>query len=139
MSTINSVHHFNFVVRDLERSTQRFSRILNQEPKYDSLAGRQVKTARFQLSGVWLVLVQPTTNNSEVARILAERGEGLFLLSFGVDSLDTEVNELESRGITMDESGAREGLLDWKVWDLATEEGLGSVIQLCESSNHSIK
>lgn len=137
MATINDVHHLNFVVRDLEKSSLRMSRILDQDPVYDELPNRQVNTARFELNGIWIVLVEPVSKDSEVARILAARGEGLFLLSLGVANLEVEAEALNRRGVTLNASGARKGLLDWRVWDLALDDGLGPVIQLCESSADS--
>lgn len=133
MSEITSVHHINFVVKNLEKSTRHFAQVLDAEPEFDELEGRQVKTARFNLNGIWLVLVQPLSADSEVGQILEQRGEGLFLLSLSVDSLQNSKSTLQERGVRLADSGPRQGLLDWQVWDLENKAGLGPVVQLCES------
>ena len=135
MAQVTSVHHINFVVKNLQKSAQYLSTVLNSEPEFDDLEGRQVKTARFNLNGVWLVLVQPLNADSEVGQILKTRGEGLFLLSLGVDSLLRSAQSLEDRGVVLAKSGARQGLMDWQVWDLEDQLGLGPVVQLCESTD----
>ena len=86
MSAVNSIHHINFVVHELQPQIEYLRTLLQSEPIIEDLPTRKVKTARFCLSGVWIVLVQPLSTESEVAQILAERGEGLFLLSLNAVS-----------------------------------------------------
>jgi methylmalonyl-CoA/ethylmalonyl-CoA epimerase len=132
MSTVNSIHHINFVVRDLAPQVEYFQTLLQCEPIFDDLPARQVKTARFCLSGIWIVLVQPISSEGEVARILAERGEGLFLLSLNVDSLDQSIENLSQQSIYPDNRGKRKGLENWLVQDLDCPSALGPVLQLCQ-------
>lgn len=132
MPTVNSIHHINFVVRELAPQIEYLRTLLQSEPIIEDLPNRQVKTARFCLSGVWLVLVQPLSTEGEVAQILAERGEGLFLLSLNVDSLDASLEKLSLQGINSDNKGKREGLDNWRVQDLDCPNALGPILQLCQ-------
>jgi methylmalonyl-CoA/ethylmalonyl-CoA epimerase len=132
MPTVNSIHHINFVVRELAPQIEYLRTLLQSEPIIEDLPNRQVKTARFCLSGVWLVLVQPLSTEGEVAQILAERGEGLFLLSLNVDSLDASLEKLSQQGINSDKKGKREGLDNWRVQDLDCPNALGPILQLCQ-------
>lgn len=131
MSEITAVHHINFLVRDLEKASAELGAVLGSEAVVESLSQRQVKTARFELNGIWLVLVQPLVTDSTVGRILQERGEGLFLLSLGVDSLEAGLAAVQQRGL--EASGEpRAGLENWRVCDLAVGAALGPVLQLCQ-------
>ena len=132
MSTVNSIHHINFVVRELAPQVEYLRTLLQSEPIIEDLPNRQVKTARFCLSGVWIVLVQPLSTEGEVAQILAKRGEGLFLLSLNVDSLDASLEKLSQQGINSDNKGKREGLDNWRVQDLDCPNALGPILQLCQ-------
>jgi methylmalonyl-CoA/ethylmalonyl-CoA epimerase len=120
------------VVRELAPQIEYLRTLLQSEPIIEDLPNRQVKTARFCLSGVWLVLVQPLSTEGEVAQILAERGEGLFLLSLNVDSLDASLEKLSQQGINSDNKGKREGLDNWRVQDLDCPNALGPILQLCQ-------
>ncbi|MFT2092773.1 VOC family protein [Paraglaciecola sp. 2405UD69-4] len=132
MSKIQSIHHLNFVVRELEPQIDYFRRLLQTEPVIEELPLRQVKTARFNLSGVWIVLVQPLSTEGEVAEILSTHGEGLFLLSLGVESLEQSMEMLSQKGIHAKPKGKRPGLDNWIVQDLDCPQGLGPVLQLCQ-------
>lgn len=103
-----------------------------EAPIVESLVLRQVHCARFRVGESWLVLLQPDGNEGAAAEFLAARGEGVFLLSFGVDDLGgatayAQENGLDARGNT------RSGLANWQVQDLAGESlGLGGVtLQIC--------
>lgn len=134
MSQVNSIHHINYVVKDLTLSADYFSRLFNCEPITEVLSKRGVKTARYPVGDAWFVLVQPLNNHGEVARILAQRGEGLFLLSFGVDDLSNTLDDLQTRGILPDEKGARAGLDTWTVNDIQPPFPLSCILQLCQDS-----
>jgi methylmalonyl-CoA/ethylmalonyl-CoA epimerase len=132
MSTINSIHHINFVVRELAPQVKYLRTLLQSEPIIEDLPNREVTTARFCLSGMWIVLVQPTSKEGEVARILAERGEGLFLLSLHVDSLEESIDKLSKQGISSGNKDKRQGLDNWMIQDLDCPNALGPVLQLCQ-------
>ena len=132
MSPVNSIHHINFVVRELAPQVEYFRTLLQSEPIIEDLPNRQVKTARFCLSGVWIVLVQPLSTEGEVAQILAERGEGLFLLSLTVESLEESLDTLSKQGIHSDKKGKRQGLDNWIIQDLDCPNALGPILQLCQ-------
>lgn len=134
MAKINGIHHINFVVKSLQARAPYFSKLLGCEPTYDKLHNRNVKTARFDLNGIWLVLVEPQCDDSEVGKFLNTRGEGLFLLSFAVDSIEDTALELSLRDINLDSKGKRNGLDNWQVCDLDAPEGLGAILQLCSPS-----
>ena len=133
MAVVQAVHHLNFLVRDLPHCTRFMEQLLGKPAQQDSLPGRKVLTARFDLGNLWLVLVQPTDQESVVGRILQTRGEGLFLLSLQVEDLDDALAELERKGIRADTAGSRQGLENWRVCDLQAPAGLGPVLQLCQA------
>ena len=110
------IHHLNFVVRDLEVAKREFETLLGlaQFVTVDHpLRGAHV--ARSKVGESWIVLVCPYDPDSVPGRYLAEHGEGLFLLSLGVEDLDSQLERLAARGIRVT---PREGIVDWRVADV---------------------
>ena len=132
MSNIQSIHHINFLVKQLQPQIDYFQSLLQCKPIIENLPNRGVKTARFPLGNAWIVLVQPLSDEGEVAQILSERGEGIFLLSLNVTSLNDSIEQLSQSGIKADKKGKRNGLDNWLVQDLQSPTSLGSIIQLCQ-------
>jgi len=131
---VNGVHHINFIVRDLEAAVLAWERILDRGvDKRDRLDSRGVDIARFDLGGTWIVLVQPTGPGAP-ADYLEANGEGFFLMSLAVDSLDTEAERL---GAAMLTGHARAGLDDWFVQDLEVAQTFGAQLQLIQAASES--
>lgn len=131
---IKRVHHINFIVRDLSQAAARFGQLLGVPPgAVESLPQRGVELVRFKLAEVWLVLLQPIDPASVAGRYLAQRGEGFFLLSCEVDSLEASARELVTNGLGALQDEARQGLDGWRLLDLDPAEFFGINIQLLET------
>jgi len=92
-----------------------------------------VKLARFRLSGIWLVLVQPLDPSGQPAQYLEKHGEGFFLMSCQVDNVRKAAEQASAHGINVLDSEPRQGLDDWQVMDLDPDDLFGATIQLVES------
>ena len=125
---LTHIHHINFVVADLNASILYFKKLLGQQPIVEILPERNVKTARFEIGQSLLVLVQPITNEGVVADILANKGEGIFLISFATHSIDKTLQDLE-----LSYSEKRQGIDGWPICDLSPFEQFGVVLQLTET------
>ena len=135
MTQPTSIHHINFIVENLEESISQYQTLLGLGSfEIEDLSARGARTARLNLNGVWLVLVSPTRPDSVPGRFLQTHGEGFFLLSFGVNDLDSALKYYEASGIIAPSSAVRKGLMDWRVIDLNTQDALGAMFHLTESS-----
>jgi methylmalonyl-CoA/ethylmalonyl-CoA epimerase len=128
------VHHIDIVVRDLDHAEDRYRRILGIEPlPRESLPGRGIDLVRFRIGETWLILVQPTADDSPVAAFLDEHGEGFFHMAIEVDDIEGEAKVLRSRGVRLIQEETRIGIDGWKLIDIELDETLGAMIQLIET------
>lgn len=126
---IDTIHHINFLVRDLGAAVARWSLVLDREPdRYDELPGRSVSIAQFRIGETWLALVQPTGAGAPAA-YLEQHGEGFFLLSLHVPSLDEAVTRV---GEAFMDGPERTGIDGWRIRDLKAEDTFGALVQFCE-------
>ena len=133
MSLLNRIHHINLLVRDLDAAVERYRAAFGIEDLVrEALPDRGVRTARFRAGESWVVLVQPTRPDSVPGRHLAEHGEGLFLLSFGVDDLDSACERVVGAVPAAVTGEPRSGLAGWQVQDLDPALFNGALIQLTE-------
>ena len=133
MSILKCIHHINFIVADLDSAVDAYQRTLGLGPfEYEDIEERDVKTARVQIGDAWIVLVSPRSKDSPVAHYLETHGEGFFLMSFGVDSLEQAIAELSQQGAVSANSETRTGILGWQVADLDTEDSLGARFHVTE-------
>ncbi len=133
---LEGIHHINFLVADLDAAILRYKDLFDIDAMtIESLPERGVRTARFELRGVWIVLVQPVDEQSEPMRHLRQHGEGLYLVSFAVDDLDAATENLAAKSAINKATKSREGLTGWRVIDLEPDAVFGALIQLTQDKN----
>lgn len=131
MTYPKSIHHINFIVANLEASVSKYQNLLGLGNfEFEDLPERRARTAKINLDGTWLVLVSPTQADSVPGHFLKAKGEGFFLLSFGVKDLESALDFYESNGTVPNGASLRAGLQDWQVIDLKTERALGAKFHL---------
>ena len=133
---LKKVHHVNLLVRNLETSVETYQRAFQLDAiEYGDLEARGVKTARFKAGETWIVLIEPVNPEGAPGRHLAEHGEGLYLLSFEVDSLEAASAHIGQSVDGLDDSPPRTGLDGWKVRDLNPETFNTATLQLTEENS----
>ncbi len=133
MSGPTRIHHINFLFEDLDAAVARFEVLFGAGSfHYENLESRGVRTARTKVGETWFVLVSPTGTDSLPARHLRTRGEGFFLISFGVDDLERAIDALAEGGEALPVSPIRSGLDRWRIADLPADRTLGVQVQLTE-------
>lgn len=129
---LSQIHHLTFVVRDLEQAIQRYKVDLAVAAvEREELTTRGVRTARFRIGEVWIVLAEPI-DDGEPRRFLREHGEGLMLISYQVADLNGAIADIAARG-GPELSVPRVGLAAWKVVDIEAFVTPGVKTQLCQA------
>ena len=129
---INKIHHINFLVEDINEGISRYRDLLGIDSFIrEDLPERGVITARVAIGEQWLVLVQPTDPTGIAGRHLAANGEGFFLISYAVDSLQQASARVVEHGANMAAPLPRQGLQNWQVQDINVRDTMGAQIQFC--------
>jgi len=131
--TVKRIHHINFIVENLEESIVRYEKILGANVfERDDLPQRGVVTARAKIGEQWFVLVQPVDFDLPPGKHLLDKGEGFFLMSFEVGSMEDAISDLDSKGISFTTNSDQKGLSNWWVRDIDKKATSGEQLQLCE-------
>ena len=93
------IDHICIAVRDLKKAQEIYEDTLGLELtlKYEA-EKEKIRVARYYLGEVALELMEPTGSDSEVARFLETRGEGVFLISYLVEDVEQGLAELRAKG-----------------------------------------
>ena len=99
---IKKIHHVAVVVTDIEASITMWKDILGLElADQEDIPSQYSRLASFDAGESRLELVQPTTNDSGVARFLNERGSGMHHICFEVEDIEACLEELKNKGIRL--------------------------------------
>ena len=115
-----TVCQIGIIVRDIERSAERYSRVFGLPmPKivitdtYDKAhttylgqpSEARAKLAFFEMGQVSVELIEPIGAPSTWARFLEEKGEGVHHIAFHVKGTDQVVAALAAEGIALEQQG----------------------------------
>ncbi len=99
---IEKIDHICFVVKNLETTKKVYKNDLGLEPAVEYIApSEKIKVARYYIGEVAVELMEPTESDSEVARFIEKKGEGVFLISYKVDDLPAALKELKDKNVKL--------------------------------------
>lgn len=102
MPKIKKIHHVAIVVNDLAQSIALWQEALGIELNHiEEVPSQQSKVAFFPVYNGEIELVQPTTEDSGIAKFLAQKGPGMHHLCFEVDDIVGMIERLKSKNIRL--------------------------------------
>lgn len=104
------LNHLAIVVDDMEAALRFWRERLGlaQTGAIESVPAEDVDIACLTIGDAHIELIQPTTDDSGVAKYLATRGPGLHHLCLEVADLDAKLNELRTAGCELINETPRE-------------------------------
>ncbi len=102
MPKVKQVHHVAVVVDDLEKALSFWRDALGMElHELRDVPAEKSRVAFLPLPGSEVELVQPTTEDSGIAKYLAKRGAGMHHLCLEVDDIEGMMSQLRSKGVRL--------------------------------------
>lgn len=128
------VDHIGILVSNLDEATKLYRDCFGAEVgKTETLPQRGVKAAILSLGqGTNLELLEPLPD-SNMAKVLEKRGEGLHHMTFEVDDVDKEISRLAERGMELIDKKARPGF-EGMVAFVHPKSVRGVLVELCQKA-----
>lgn len=102
MPTVKSINHIAVVVSDMEQSLAFWQDALGIHlHEVKEVPAEASKVAFLPLAGAEIELVQPTTNDSGIAKYLAKKGQGMHHLCVEVDDIAGMLVQLRAKNIRL--------------------------------------
>jgi methylmalonyl-CoA epimerase len=137
---IQDINHIAVVVKSIEEKLPLYTKILGFELKnIEVVAHMFVRVAMLASSdgSTHIELVEPTANDTGVARFLEKKGEAIHHLCFLVEDLQGELDRLKSLGVRLIDETPRKGEGGSLVAFLHPESCHGVLIELKQKVNRN--
>lgn len=137
MIEATGVNHIGIAVRSLDEHRPYYEDVLGAVHEGTEVVPTQkVRVAFYRLGGgdapVRLELLEPTADDSPVARFLEKRGEGVHHIAFTVADLDERLRQLGDAGIRRIDEHPRPGAHGMNIAFLHPKSTGGVLTELCE-------
>ncbi len=130
------IDHLGIAVKALDDASEVYALLGFQAIGDDELIESQgVKVRAFQAGESLLELLEPTREDSPIAKYIEKRGEGLHHVAFRVDNLEAEIERLEKQGATFISTEIRAGRAGTRIVFLHPKWTKGVLVELVEHSH----
>ena len=131
---ISHIEHIGIAVKNLDESIKLYEDILGLKCYgIEEVKDQKVRTAFFKIGQTKLELLEPTDIDSPINKFIEKRGEGLHHIALNVNNVNSALNELADKGITLIDKKARDGAEDLQIGFVHPKSANGVLLELCSS------
>ena len=132
--TAYKVDHIGVAVVSIDDALGVYRALGLSEKHREEVPSQKVVTAFIPAGESRIELLEPTSEDSPVAKFLVKRGPGVHHICFGVRDIEAAVADLTSRGFRLINSRPVPGADGKKVVFLHPDAGNGVLIELSEET-----
>jgi len=125
--------HVGVAVRSVDQMVAIYSKIGEFEVKQTEVAGQKAKVALLKAGDTSVEFLEPTSEDSTLAKFIRERGEGLHHIAFEVDDIERTTEELKGRGFRFIYEKPADGKFGSRVNFMHPKSTGGVLVELTQS------
>ncbi len=130
---LEQIEHIGIAVKNIEEALNFYERILGLKCyKVEEVADQKVKTAFLKIGEVKLELLEPTSDDSPVAKFIEKRGEGIHHIAFKSGNIVEDLQSLKNNGVRLIDEHPRAGADNMKIAFLHPKSTRGVLFEICQ-------
>ena len=131
---ISHIEHLGIAVKSLDEAIPYYENILGMKCySIEEVADQKVKTAFFKVGQTKLELLEPTSDESPIAKFIEKRGECIHHLAFAVeDGVANALAEMEGKGVRLIDKAPRKGAEGLNIAFIHPKSTHGVLTEFCE-------
>jgi len=126
------IDHIGIAVRSISDSLPVYQALGLSETHREIVASQRVQTAFLPVGESSIELLEPTSEDSPIAKFLARRGGGIHHICLSVDDIESALADLAARGFRLLQSEPLTGAGGKKIAFLHPDSGHGVLIELSQ-------
>jgi methylmalonyl-CoA/ethylmalonyl-CoA epimerase len=133
---IKQIDHLGIAVRNLDASIEYYETALGLHCHgREEVESQKVKTAFFEAGDVHIELLEPTSEDSPIAKFLEKNGEGIHHIAFAVDDIGGQLKKASDAGVRLIHEVPFEGAANKLVAFLHPKSTGGVLTEFCQPKN----
>ena len=131
---LSHIEHLGIAVKSIADSLPYYEEILGLKCySVEEVADQKVKTAFFKIGQTKIELLEPTSEDSTIAKFIEKRGEGIHHIAFAVaDGVANALTEMSEKGVKLIDAAPRRGAEGLNIAFLHPKSTAGVLTELCE-------
>jgi lactoylglutathione lyase/methylmalonyl-CoA/ethylmalonyl-CoA epimerase len=130
---LEKIDHLGVAVKSIEQALEFYQKTLGIEPTgVEEVPSQKVKVAFLPVGESNIELLEPTSEDSAIAKHIEKRGEGIAHLAFKVDDIEAALSTLKEKGVRLINETPQPGAHGAKIAFIHPKSTNGILIELCE-------
>ena len=131
------ISHIGIAVASIEEAAPFYRDVLGMEFEgTEVVAEQKVKVAFFAVGESRIELLEPTAEDSPVAKFLAKNGPGVHHVAYEVADLEQRLAALKAEGVRLIDEAPRTGAHNTRIAFMHPKASGGVLTELCEPGAH---
>ena len=127
------IDHIGVAVKSIDAALEFWERTLGVSCHgVEEVAEQKVKTAFLPRKDSEVELLEPTAEDSPVAKFIAKKGEGMHHMALRVDDLEAALAELKAKGVRLIDEKPRRGAGGALIAFIHPTATGGVLLELCQ-------
>lgn len=130
---ITHIEHIGIAVKSIEEQLPYYEGVLGLKCyNIETVEDQKVKTAFFKVGQTKIELLEPTDEESTVAKFIEKRGEGVHHIAYATNNVNEALKEVETKGVRLIDREARDGAEGLRIAFLHPKSTGSVLTELCE-------
>jgi methylmalonyl-CoA/ethylmalonyl-CoA epimerase len=127
------IEHIGIAIKDASKSIPLFNSLFNSRPyKSEPVISEHVITHFYQTGPNKIELLEPTSEESAIAKFIEKKGEGIHHIAFAVENIEQEILRLKAEGFHFINEIPKKGADNKLIVFLHPKSCNGVLIELCQ-------
>lgn len=127
--------HVGIAVKSIDQSLMVYEKIGSFEVRRTEVAAQKAKIALLKAGDASVELLEPTSDDSSLAKFIRERGEGLHHIAFSVDDIERSMDELKGSGFRFVYEKPADGKFGSRVNFIHPKSAGGVLVELTQNKH----
>jgi methylmalonyl-CoA/ethylmalonyl-CoA epimerase len=107
---ISHIEHIGIAVKSIEEHLTFYEKVLGLKCyNIEEVADQKVKTAFLKAGQTKIELLEPTSEESAIAKFIEKRGEGIHHIAYSVPDVQAALDEAAAKGVQLIDKAPRGG------------------------------
>jgi len=130
---VSHIEHIGIAVRKIDEHLPYYENVLGLKCyNIEEVADQKVKTAFFKVGQTKIELLEPTSEDSTIAKFIEKRGEGVHHVAFAVPDVAQALVEVEAKNVQLIDKTPRQGAEGLQIAFLHPKSTGSVLTELCQ-------
>ncbi|HUI33853.1 MAG: methylmalonyl-CoA epimerase [Dysgonamonadaceae bacterium] len=130
---ITHIEHIGIAVKSIEEQLPYYEETLGLKCyNIETVEDQKVKTAFFMVGQTKIELLEPTSEESTIAKYIERRGEGVHHIAYATKNLSKALKHMEEKGVRLIDNEPRKGAEGLNIAFLHPKSTGSVLTELCE-------